>query len=52
MVVLRDQISRFKEVQVAAWPFKGPRSVVEFMTSVAASGQELSTYGHFLRCRQ
>ena len=31
VVVLREQLGKFKEVEVAKWPFKGPRAITELL---------------------
>ena len=47
VVVLREQLRGYREVEVKNWPFKGPRAIVELLKGVAAGGHELNTYGPF-----
>ena len=47
VVVLRDQMAKFKALDRGDWPFSGPRAVVELTKSVASSGHELNTYGQY-----
>ena len=47
VVVLREQLGKFKEVEVANWPFKGPRAITELLRGIAGGGHEMNTYGQF-----
>ena len=39
-----------KSVTQADWPFRGPRSLLEFLEGVGATGQDLPAYrGHWIK---
>jgi uncharacterized membrane protein YgcG len=44
VIVLRDQVRKYKKKDMPGWPFVGPRAVMELIPAVAKSGHELMVY--------
>ena len=48
---LSDALGQFQSVAQGDWPFRGPRSLLEFLEGVEATGLDLPAYhGHWIKC--
>ena len=50
IVLLKDQVKRYKDITRTEWPFEGPKAVIGLLKGVASSGRELMVYPlHYIK---